>query len=214
MGTQSIETARRPRADAVRNRERVLAAAKAVFSKGGADASLEAVAKRAQVGIGTLYRHFPTREALFEAVYRHEVQHLSELAEQLKDETSLSPVEALRRWLHSDIELVATKKGMSAALALAVHGPSKLYADSLDRLAKAAGVLLDRAVAAGEIRSDISPKDLLRALVGMCHMQDQPGWQASVLRLVDIFVDGLCLPAKIGNSNHASAAKRARTKRD
>ena len=77
-----------PRADAVRNRERVLAAAKAVFSKGGADASLEAVAKRAQVGIGTLYRHFPTREALFEAVYRHEVHHLSELAEQLKDETS------------------------------------------------------------------------------------------------------------------------------
>ena len=153
MGTQSIETTRRPRADAVRNRERVLAAAKAVFSKGGADASLEAVAKRAGVGIGTLYRHFPTREALFEAVYRHEVQQLSELAEQLKDETS--PVEALRRWLHSDIELVATKKGMSAALALAVHGSSELYADSSERLAKAVGVLLDRAVAAGEIRSDI-----------------------------------------------------------
>jgi hypothetical protein len=151
---------------------------------------------------------------LFEAVYRHEVQHLSELAEQLKDETSLSPVEALRRWLHSDIELVATKKGMSAALALAVHGPSKLYADSLDRLAKAAGVLLDRAVAAGEIRSDISPKDLLRALVGMCYMQDQPGWQASVLRLVDIFVDGLRLPVKISKPNHAGAPTRARRKRD
>ena len=120
MGTQSIETARRPRADAVRNRERVLVAAKAVFSKGGADASLEAVAKRAAVGIGTLYRHFPTREALFEAVYRHEVQQLSELAEQLKDETS--PVEALRRWLHSDIELVATRLTMSAALMSAVHG--------------------------------------------------------------------------------------------
>jgi AcrR family transcriptional regulator len=212
METQSIETARRPRADAVRNRERVLAAAKAVFSKGGADASLEAVAKRAGVGIGTLYRHFPTREALFEAVYRREVRQLSELAEQLKDETS--PVEALRRWLHSDIELVATKKGMSAALALAVHGSSELYADSLERLAKAVGVLLDRAVAAGEIRSDISPKDLLRALVGMCYMHDQPGWQASVLRLVDIFVDGLRLPVKISKANHAGAAKRARTKRD
>ncbi|MFZ1886787.1 MAG: TetR/AcrR family transcriptional regulator [Candidatus Binataceae bacterium] len=212
MGTQSIETARRPRADAARNRERVLAAAKAVFSKGGADASLEAVAKRAQVGIGTLYRHFPTREALFEAVYRREVRQLSELAEQLKDETS--PVEALRRWLHSDIELVATKKGMVAALALAVHGRSELYADSLERMAKAAGLLLDRAVAAGEIRSDISPKDLLRALVGMCYMHDQPGWQASVLRLVDIFVDGLRLPAKISKANHAGAAKRARTKRD
>src|ERR1700724_4830387 len=118
---------RKPRAGAIRNRERVLEAAKGVFSQGGPEASLEAVAKRAGVGIGTLYRHFPTREALFEAVYRHEVQQLSELAEQLKDETS--PVEALRRWLHSDIELVATKKGMSAALALAVHGSSKLYAD-------------------------------------------------------------------------------------
>ena len=209
---QSAETSRKLRADAVRNRERVLAAAKAVFSKGGADASLEAVAKRAGVGIGTLYRHFPTREALFEAVYRHEVQQLSELAEQLKDETS--PVEALRRWLHSDIELVATKKGMAAALALAVHGPSQLYADSQERLAKAVGVLLDRAVAAGEIRSDISPKDLLRALVGMCFMHDQPGWQASVLRLVDIFVDGLRLPVRLGKANHAGAAKRARTKRD
>lgn len=211
MGTQSIEAARKPRADAVRNRERVLEAAKAVFSKGGADASLEAVAKRAGVGIGTLYRHFPTREALFEAVYRHEVQQLTELAEQLKDETS--PVEALRQWLYSDIQLVATKKGMSVALALAVHGSSELYADSLDRLARAVGVLLDRAVAAGEMRSDISPKDLLRALVGMSYMQDQPDWQASVLRLVDIFVDGLRLPVKNSKADHAGLAKRARTKR-
>src|ERR1700757_511749 len=195
MRHQSVVTGRKPRADALRNRDRVLEAAKAVFSKGGADAGLEAVAKRAGVGIGTLYRHFPTREALFEAVYRHEVQQLSELAEQLKDETS--PVEALRRWLHSDIELVATKKGMSAALALAVHGSSALNADSLERLAKAVGVLLDRAVATGEIRSDISPKDLLRALVGMCYMHDQPGWQASVLRLVDVFIDGMrCAPTR------------------
>ena len=209
---QSIETARKPRADAVRNRERVLAAAKAVFSKGGADASLEAVAKRAQVGIGTLYRHFPTREALFEAVYRHEVQQLSELADQLKDEAA--PVEALRRWLHSGIEFVATKKGMAAALALAVTGSKELHAQSFEQLTKAAGVLLDRAVAAGEIRSDIQPENLVRALIGMCYMHDQPGWQASVLRLVDIFVDGLRLPVKISNANHAGAAKRARTKRD
>jgi AcrR family transcriptional regulator len=212
METKSVDAGRKVRADALRNRERVLRAAKAVFSAGGADASLEAVARRAGVGIGTLYRHFPTREALFEAVYRREVRQLSELAEQLKDETS--PVQALRRWLHSNIELVATKKGMSAALALAVHGSSELYADSLERLAKAAGVLLDRAVAAGEIRSDVSPKDLLRALVGMCYMHDQPGWQASVLRLVDIFVDGLRLPVKISKANRAGAVKRARTKRD
>ena len=195
MADQSAETVRRPRADAVRNRERVLKAAKAVFSAGGPDASLEAVARRAGVGIGTLYRHFPTREALFEAVYRREVQQLSELAEQLKSEAD--PVDALRRWLRSNVEFVATKKGMAAALALAVHGSSELYVYSFDRLTKAVGALLDRAVAAGEIRADISPEDLLRALVGMCYMHDQPGWQKSVMRLLDVFVDGLRVQTNI-----------------
>src|SRR5882757_6660225 len=190
MAPQSAATIRKPRADAIRNRERVLEAAKAVFSAGGPEASLEAVAKRAGVGIGTLYRHFPTRESLFEAVYRREVEHLGELAEQLKGEAE--PIDALRRWLRANVELVATKKGMLAALALAVHGLSELYAYTFERLTKAVGALLDRAVAAGEIRSDISPEDLLRALVGMCYMHDQPGWQATVLRLLDVFVDGLC----------------------
>src|SRR6201997_1920406 len=126
MKRSSAETVRKPRADAARNRERLLEAAKAVFSAGGPDASLEAVARRADVGIGTLYRHFPTREALFEAVYRREVEQLGELAEQLKSEAA--PVDAFRRWLRSNVEFVATKKGMSAALALAVDGSSELYA--------------------------------------------------------------------------------------
>ena len=98
---------RKPRADAVRNRERVLEAAKIVFNAGGPEASLEAVAKRAGVGIGTLYRHFPTREDLFEAVYRREVEQLSELAEQLKN--AKDPVDALRRWLRSHVEFVDRK---------------------------------------------------------------------------------------------------------
>jgi AcrR family transcriptional regulator len=196
MADQSAETLRKPRADAVRNRERVLEAAKAVFSAGGPDASLEAVARRAGVGIGTLYRHFPTREALFEAVYRREVQQLVELAEQLK--SAAEPVDALRRWLRSNVEVVATKKGMLAALALAVHGSSELYAYAFERLTKAVGALLDRAVAAGELRGDISPEDLLRALVGMSYMHDQPGWQESVLRLVDVFVDGLRVQTNVG----------------
>src|SRR5438309_2177918 len=189
METSSAAIARKPRADAIRNRERVLEAAKAVFSAGGPDASLEAVARRAGVGIGTLYRHFPTREALFEAVYRREVEQLADLSEQLKND--VAPVEALRRWLRSTVEFVATKKGMAAALALAAHGSSELSAYSFERLTKAVGMLLERAVAAGEIRADISPEDVLRALIGMCFMRDQPGWQASVLRLVDVFVDGL-----------------------
>lgn len=189
MADQSIAVARKPRADAARNRERVLEAAKAVFNTGGPEASLEAVARRAGVGIGTLYRHFPTREALFEAVYRREVDQLTELAEQLKNETA--PVDALRRWLRANVEFVATKKGMSAALAIAIQGASELTAYSFARLTKAVGALLDRAVASGEIRSDIGPEDLLRALVGMCYLHDQPGWQATVLRLLDVFVDGL-----------------------
>ena len=180
---------RKPRADAIRNRERVLEAAKAVFSAGGAEASLEAVAREAGVGIGTLYRHFPTREALFEAVYRREVQQLADLAEQLKQEAK--PIDALRQWMRSIVKFVATKKGMSAALTLAVDKNSKLFSSSADRLARTVGGLLDRAIAAGEIRDDISPEDLLRAVVGMCYMHDQPGWQTSVLRLVDVFVNGL-----------------------
>lgn len=189
-GDLEHSTPRKPRADAVRNRERVLEAAKTVFSAGGPEASLEAVAREAGVGIGTLYRHFPTRQALFEAVYRREVQQLSELAETLMSEAE--PAEALRSWLKSNVEFVATKKGMSAALALAVDTSSELTTSSVERLTLAVGSLLSRAAEAGEIRDDISPEDVLLTLVGMCYMHDRPGWQASVLRMLDVFVDGLC----------------------
>src|SRR5580658_5341255 len=167
MSGSAANPARKPRADALRNRERLLETAADIFAAGGPDASLEAVARRAGVGIGTLYRHFPTREALFEAVYRREVDQLSELAERLADE--VEPVEALRRWLHANVRLVATKKGMVAALALAAYRPSELHAYSADRLAKAVGSLIDRAAKAGDIRADITPEDLLRALVGMSY---------------------------------------------
>jgi len=209
MASQSAETLRKPRADSVRNRERVLEAAKAVFSAGGSDASLEAVAKRAGVGIGTLYRHFPTREALFEAVYRREVEQLSEFAEQLK--SAPEPIDALRRWLRANVELVATKKGMIAALALAVQTSSELYAYSFDRLTKAVGTLLHRAVAAGEIRADVSAEDLLRALIGMCYLHEQPGWQSTVLRLMDVFIDGLRIPPDAARK--ASPARRVATRK-
>lgn len=180
---------RKPRADAARNRERLLEAAKAVFSDGRSDASLEAVARQAGVGIGTLYRHFPTREALYDAVYRREVDQLGDLADALSHEAQ--PVEALRRWLHCVVELVATKKGMSAALALTAHTPSDLYAYSFERLTRATRVLLGRAVAGGGLRADIGAEDVLRALIGMCQMYGQPGLQANVLPLVDVLVEGL-----------------------
>jgi AcrR family transcriptional regulator len=198
---------RKPRADAIRNRERVLEAAKAVFSKGGPGASLEAVARHAGVGIGTLYRHFPTREALYEAVYRREVEQLVELAKHLV-ETKIAPVEALRRWLRAGVEFMATKKGMAAALAMAAHGSSELVAYSLDRLTGAVEGLMQRAAAAGEIRADIEPEDLLRTLVGMCYAHDRPGWQAGVLRLVDVFIDGLRRRGEKGHKQRARFAGR------
>ena len=129
------------------------------------------------------------REALYEAVYRREVDQLVDLAKYL--ETEIDPVEALRRWLRAGLEFMATKKGMAAALAMAAHGSSELVAYSLDRLTKAVGQLLQRAAAADEIRNDIDPEDLLRALVGVCYAHDGTGWRAKVLRLIDVLIDGL-----------------------
>lgn len=189
MMEASAKAARRPRADGVRNRERVLEAAKIVFSAGGPDASLEAVAREAGVGIGTLYRHFPTRETLFEAVYRREVDQLVALSQHLA--ATQPPVEALRLWMHANVAFVATKKGMSTALAVAAHRAAELGAPNIDRLVQAVGTLLQRAVETGELRSDIGAEDLLRALVGFCYVNDRPGWQANVLRLVDVLIDGL-----------------------
>ena len=178
---------RPPRADAARNRDRLLAAAKAVFSAGGAEASLEAVARRAGVGIGTLYRHFATREALFEAVYRREVEELAALAEHLREEAA--PAEALRLWVKANVEFVATKKGMAAALAVAAHNKD-LSAYSYDRLTAAAASLLGRAREAGALRVELRPEELFRAVIGMCIAHDQPGWQASAIKLMDVFLDG------------------------
>jgi AcrR family transcriptional regulator len=185
----ATKPARKPRVDSVRNRERVLEAAKAVFAASGPAGSLEAVARQAGVGVGTLYRHFPTRQDLFEAVYRREVEQLVELAEQLG--TDLPPLEALRRWMHANVAFVATKKGMSAALAVAVHASSELTVYSIDRLGRALGTLVRRGVEAGAIRDDIGAEDILRTVVGLCYTHDKPDWQSNVLRLVDVFVDGM-----------------------
>lgn len=185
------QIAHKPRADSLRNRELLLAAAKTVFAADGPAGSLEAVARTAGVGVGTLYRHFPTRQALFEAVYRHEVEQLVDLAGRLENE--LAPLPALRQWMRANIEFVATKKGMSAALAISVNAASGLKDYSIDRLGRAIGLLLKRAVEAGEIRDDISAEDVLRTIVGLCYTHENPGWQGKVVRLVDVFIDGLKL---------------------
>jgi len=164
-------------------------AARLVFAAGGREARLEAVARQAGVGIGTLYRHFPTREALFEAVYRREVDQLAELARRLADEAA--PVEALRQWLHANVRLVATKKGMVEGLQLVAHASSELKAYSFARLTESLGLLLQRGVAAGELRADVSAEDLLRTVVGIFYADGRPDWQASALRILDVLVDGL-----------------------
>jgi AcrR family transcriptional regulator len=179
---------RKPRTDAVRNRERLLEVAKGAFAEGGATVSLDDVAKAAGLGVGTLYRHFPTRDALIEAVYQTEVTRLAQAANRLS--TKHPPLDALRAWMRLFVDYIATKNLIAPALNSIVGGPSALYAHSGLQLKTAIGELVGRAVTANQIRGDLDPLDLLRALVGVANVASSPDWEASAKRLVDILVDG------------------------
>jgi AcrR family transcriptional regulator len=187
--SERSKTTRKRRADGLRNRERLLQAAKAAFADVGADVSLEEIARRAGVGIGTLYRHFPTRDAVLEAVYRREVEQLSAAATLLSE--TQSPAAALGEWMRLFVEYIATKKLMASALATIVGDTSELRAFSGAQLSDAMALLVDRARAAGEIRADADPNDLLRALLGFTYGNANPDWRDSALRLIDILMDGL-----------------------
>lgn len=182
---------RKPRADGLRNRERLIDAAKEILGQGGPGSSLEAVARHAEVGIGTLYRHFPTREALFQAVYRHEVEQLILLADELRAKGD--GVAALREWMHASVALVATKRGLLGALSVVITEDSKaMYTELSARLTNAVDLLVRQAVAEGALRADITADDLLRTMYALCYArQPEPGWKPQVLRLLDIFIDGL-----------------------
>jgi AcrR family transcriptional regulator len=180
---------RKPRADARRNRDRLLEAAKAAFAELGPEASLDEIARRAGVGIGTLYRHFPTREAIVEAVYRREVQQLADAAPRLAE--SLPPAEALRAWMGVFIDYIAAKKVIAPALKSLVGGGSALYADSGARIQEAMALLVERARASGDIRPGADAADLLRALIGFAYVNSAPDWEASARRLADLLFDGL-----------------------
>ena len=181
--------ARKPRADAERNRIRLMEVAKAAFTELGPDAALEEIARRADVGIGTLYRHFPTRDALLAEVYRHAVEQLAEAAEELSE--THAPVDALRDWMRLFVDYVATKQVIAPALNAMVGGTSALYATSGPTIKSAITRLIDRAVAGGEIRGLLEPFDLLRALVGVANVNNGPGWQASAQTLIDVLIEGL-----------------------
>lgn len=180
---------RKPRADAERNRIRLMEVAKAAFTELGADVALEEIARRAGVGIGTLYRHFPTRDALLTEVYRHAVEQLAETAAHLSK--TRTPVDALRDWMRLFVDYIATKQVMAPALSAMSGGTAGLYASSGPTIKTAISLLIDRAVAHGDIRLDLEPLDLLRALMGVANVNNGPGWQASAHMLIDILIDGL-----------------------
>jgi AcrR family transcriptional regulator len=181
--------ARKPRADGLRNREKLMEIAKTAFADVGTDVSLDEIARRAGVGIGTLYRHFPTRDAIIEAVYRREVEQLAGSAARLL--ATLPPVEALHEWMRLFVDYIATKKVMASALGPLVGNSPELYASSVTQITDAMVLLVERARAGGEIRADADPNDLLRALVGFTYGNTSPGWKSSALRLIDILMDGL-----------------------
>jgi AcrR family transcriptional regulator len=179
---------RKLRADARRNRERILEVAKETFTRFGADARLDDIAKQAGVGAGTLYRHFPTRDALIEAVYRSEVEKM--VAAERKFAETMPPVEALRTWMLLFVDHIAAKQIIASALNSVAGGPSKLYEGSRGLVQGAIDELVKRAIKNGDIRSDLVPFDLLRALIGVAHVATGDGWQQSARRLVDILIAG------------------------
>jgi len=185
---RSKPASRKPRADAQRNRERILEVAKQAFTRSGADTSLDDIAKQAGVGPGTLYRHFPTRDVLLEAVYRSEVEKLA--AAERKFATAMPPMEALRAWMLLFVEYIETKQIIAPALNTIVGGPSKVYEASRAQVTGAIDALVKRAIESGDIRTDLDPFDLLRALIGVSNVASGPDWPQSARRLVDILISG------------------------
>jgi AcrR family transcriptional regulator len=180
---------RKPRADAKRNRIRLLETAKAAFAERGSGASLDEIARTAGVGAGTLYRHFPTRDALIEAVYRNETGQLVAAATHLAE--THPPMMALREWLLLFVDYMATKHGMYEALNSIVGGTSDLYSASTAQVKQAIAKLIDRAVASGDIRLDLDPLDLLRALAGVANISSGPDGKQAAKRMVDILIAGV-----------------------
>jgi AcrR family transcriptional regulator len=189
MATKRSQTKeRKPRTDAQRNRKRILEVAKEAFSRSGANTSLDDIARQAGVGPGTLYRHFPTREDLLEAVYRTEVEKLA--AAEAKFSETLPPVEALRAWMLLFVDYIAAKQIIAPALNALVGDPKKVFEASYAQIWEAIRALVKRAIKSGNIRKDLDPIDLLRALIGVANVATSPDWQQSARRLVDILIIG------------------------
>jgi AcrR family transcriptional regulator len=188
--TELAEPPRTMRADARRNREKLLVAAVELFAGSGEDVPLEAIAERAGVGIGTLYRHFPTREALAEAAYRNEVQRLCDAAGELL--ASRAPDVALAEWMDRFVTYVVAKRSMANMLqSVIASSDSALYADARLQMVGAITMLLDAAEQAGSIRADVEPEDVLRVMSGIWLVADGEDWSERAGRLLSLLMDGL-----------------------
>lgn len=190
--------ARPQRADARRNRDRLLESAVRAFTRDGLEATLDAVAKDAGVGIGTLYRHFPTREALVEAAYRNELTKLCESAAELLE--TLPPDQATRAWMNRFIDYLSAKHGMADVLRALIASGGNPYAQSRDRMLEAIATLLEAGAEAGTVRSDVAPGDVLASLSGVSLSAGQPGQAA---RMLDLLMDGLRFNSSIDAARHS-----------
>ena len=177
------------RADARRNRDRLLDAAVRAFSHEGPEVTLDAIAKDAGVGIGTLYRHFPTREALIEAAYRNELTRLCEAASNLL--RTMPPDQATRAWMDRFVDYMTTKRGMADALRAVIASGGNPFAESRDRLIGAIGSLLAAGAAEGATRSDVEPEDVLASLGGVALVAAEHEQRDKTGRMLDLLMDGL-----------------------
>ena len=189
IADEKVEEAKPLRADAQRNRDRLVEVAVAVFAERGIDASLEEIARRAGVGIGTLYRHFPTREHLVEVVYRREAEALCAAAGELAGKHP-SQV-ALEQWMQRFVDYIATKRGLATSLRILLTTNSTLFSDTSGRVSQALRQLVEAAVAEGTIRGDVDASDVLHALSGIYSAPDTPQWRDRSRRLVSLLMDGL-----------------------
>ena len=181
-------SARKPRADAQRNRERILEVAREAFTRDGADATLDDIARQAGIGPGTLYRHFPTRDALIEAVYRSAVEKLTAAGERFT--AAKPPLEALRAWMLLFIDHVADKRLILPAMDTVAGGSMRLIEGTRNMIQGAFVILVQQAIDSGDLRADVDPNDYVRALVGVFHTTALPGWEASARRIVDMLIAG------------------------
>jgi AcrR family transcriptional regulator len=190
--TTRAPAARAPRAlraDAQRNHDRLVEVAAAAFARDGIETSLEEIARTAGVGIGTLYRHFPNRDALLEAVFRHNVDDIAGQADELLE--TLPGDQALAEWMNRFVRYVSTKKGLATHLKSVVSADADIFEYSHSKMDSVMKRLVEAAVAEGSIRSDVDYHDVLKGLSGVCMMSDVPGWQDQACRISGLLMDGL-----------------------